>query len=122
MAPRTYMAGSIPRTIRATKLSHLPLNCVIGSRYVKCVDGSHFVFDVVMLPPPAFQRMRTTVSCQQAFALEPRPGGSAFSPIFVLTDVRSVTVPDEEKDPEGYARAHFVKLLRLEMTSNGEGS
>ena len=49
-APRTYMAASVPRFIRTARLSHLPLNTIIGYWFTKAADNSHYVFDVIMLP------------------------------------------------------------------------
>ncbi len=112
--PQVYMAATVPRYIRQTKLARLPENAVIGTRALKAEDGTHQVYDVIMLPFQVFQRMKLHAGFQPVVSPDLRPKGEdVFTPIFVPMDVRQVTVPEGETDPAAYAKAHFVKLFRL---------
>ena len=111
--PRKYMAASVPRFLRQTRLGYLPLKCVIGSRLLKGDGGINLMFDVIMLPVKEFQRMRSYVGMQQVAAPVPQPGGASFNPVFIPADTKQVDVPEHEPDPEEYARHHFRVLFGL---------
>ena len=112
---RKYMAASVPRFLRQTKLGYLPTNSVIGSRLVQGDGGTNLYFDTVMLPVQEFQRMRTNVGLHHVLAPAPKIGPT-FTPSFVLADAKEVVVPDSEPDPEAFARKHFMALFRLDET------
>jgi len=109
---RKYMAASVPRYLRTTRLAYLPLHTIIGTRYVQGAGGAHVVFDVVMLEAHQFQRMKSNVGLQHL----PAPAlkaGPEFAPAFILADAREVVVPADENDPENYAKNYFLKLFDL---------
>lgn len=105
--PRVFLAASVPRHIRQSRLSYLPLSCVIGSRVYQ-TDGGGVAFDVIMLPPQQFQRMQAYISLQHVIAPMPEMSGS-HQPVYTLRDTKQVSVPDGEADAEGFARAYFLK-------------
>lgn len=108
MSPKKYMAASVPRFIRQTRLGYLPLDCVIGSRLYKGEGDNNIVMDIIMLPVPQFQRMRTNVGLQHVAAPVPQPGSSGFQISYMLTDIKEVKVPVHEPDTEAYARNYFM--------------
>jgi hypothetical protein len=114
-SPKTYMAASVPRSIRQSRLGYVPLQCILGSRYVKGGDGSNLVYDIVMLPAPEFQRMRMNVGLQNVITPGPKIGPN-FQPVYVLADAKHVTVPADEPDPENYAKDYFKKIFGLTDT------
>ncbi len=106
-----YMAASVPRNIRLMRLSYLPSNYVIGSRYIKNRDGSYVVFDIIMLSEKEFNRARIYLSA-------PNPGDpvlqqGGFIPTYIVKGTREVTIPPGTYDPEAYARAHFLEEFKL---------
>jgi hypothetical protein len=110
----TYMASPVPRNIRQTKLGHLSLNCVIGTRSTKIDNGSWHVLDIIMLPVPLFHRMKLHAGLQHALTPTPSPGGSAVGSGYVLTNIEKVTVPATEDDPELFAKLHFLKVFNAD--------
>lgn len=109
---RTYMAASVPRFLRQTRLGYLPLSCIIGSRLLVGDGGSNLIFDIVMLPVQEFQRMRTNVGVQHV--VEPSlKAGPSFNPVFVLADSKTFVVPEGVRDPEALAKNHFLNLFGL---------
>lgn len=115
MSSRVYMAASVPRFLRTTKLAYLPLQCIIGSRVQQGANGNHLIFDVIMLPVALFQRMKMNVGLQHVVTPVPVPGGEgSFNPCFVLQDAKQVIVPEDEGDPEGFAKAYFRGVFKLE--------
>ncbi|HUY69133.1 MAG TPA: hypothetical protein VMV79_07515 [Alphaproteobacteria bacterium] len=106
-APRTYMAASVPRFIRTARLSHLPLNTIIGYWFTKAADNSHYVFDVIMLPALEFLRTKSYLAVPDTAS--PSLQAGKFAPPYIPKDVKEVTVPSDEADPESFARAHFIK-------------
>ena len=109
-ASRKYMAASVPRNIRQTRLGYLPPACVIGTRILKGNGGANLYYDVVMLPEPEFVRMKSSVGLQVTQA--PTMGG-ALNSAFTLADTKHVLVPEEEADPAGYAKNHFITAFGL---------
>ncbi len=110
----TYMASPVPRNIRQTKLGHLPLQCVIGTRSPKTDDGSFFVLDIIMLPAPEFHRMKLHAGLQHVLTPTLSPGGNAVGSNYVLTNVKKVTVPPTEDDPELFAKLHFLEVFNAD--------
>jgi len=102
-----YMAASVPRFLRQTRLGYLPLTCIIGTKLIKGEKGQNLVFDIVMLPAQQFQRMRTYVGLQHIATPELRMGPS-FQPSYVLADAKVITVPADLPDPVAFAREHFM--------------
>jgi hypothetical protein len=120
MQGRKYMAGTVPRFLRQTRLGHLKLNCVIGSRLIVGSTGNNLYYDIIMLPAQEFARMKTNVGLQHMNAPVAQPGGASFAPGFVVTDAQEVTVPSNESDPDIFARLYFLEkfnLLVLERSS-----
>lgn len=107
-----FVAGSVPRYLRQTKLGHLPTTCVIGSHATRNADGATFAYDVIMLPAPQFQRMRSQVGLQHVVSPTLK-AGPAVNPAFVIADAKEVVVPEGEADPEAYARRYFQQLFKL---------
>lgn len=105
--PRKYMAGSVPRFLRQTRLAHVPPSCVIGSKLQKGDGGANIVFDIIMLPMQEFTRMKSQVGLQHVIAPGPQMGPS-FNPSFVMANAKEVTVPAEEPNPENYAKTFFL--------------
>jgi len=113
MAPqRTYMAASVPRFLRQTRLGYLPLNAVIGSRLVTGDGGENLCFDIIMLPAKEFQRMRGHVGLQHVIAPVLK-FGPTFNPAFVLADTKQIVVPADQLNPEEFARNYFMKAYGL---------
>lgn len=112
MPAKKYIASSVPRYLRQTKMGSLPINCIIGS-YGHGEGDTRLIFDIIMLPAQSFQRVRNSMGAQLDLTLTPRPGGSAFMPSFIPKDAKEVTVPEGEGDPETYARDYFIKLFGL---------
>ena len=110
MTAQTYMAAPVPRSIRQTRLGHLPLDCVIGTRATKADNGANIIFDIIMLPVPAFQRMRMNVGMQQVVAPTLNMGSAAGGG-YVLIDVKQITTPADEPDPQAFATAYFLKAF-----------
>jgi hypothetical protein len=109
---RRYMAASVPRFLRQSRLGYLPLDCIIGSHITRGDKGNNLYFDVIMLPPREFQRMRHNVGLQ--YIITPHlQMGSTFNPCFILTDTREVTIPADEPDPLHYARKYFLEKFGL---------
>ena len=105
--PKQYMAGSVPRFLRQTKLGYLPMNSLVGSRSIKGDGGVNLVLDIIMLPVPEFQRMKTNVGLQHVLA----PGlkaDASFNPTYIIADAKHVTVPPDEPAPENFARHYFM--------------
>jgi hypothetical protein len=106
------MAASVPRFLRQTKLGYLPFSSIVGSRLLKGDGGINMYFDIVMLPPPEFQRMKTNVGLRHVMAPALKSDAS-FQPGFILTDAKTVMVPEDEPDPEGYAKLQFMIMFGL---------
>jgi hypothetical protein len=43
---------------------------------------------------------------------------ASFNPVFLLTDTKQVIVPDDEPDPENFAKNHFLMLFGLVAPDN----
>ena len=106
------MAASVPRFLRQTRLGYLPLNCIIGSHTTQGAGGSNLFFDLIMLPVPEFTRMRSNVGLQHVIAPALKAGPS-FTPSFVLSNTREVVVPEDEPDPEAFAKNYFLVAFGL---------
>jgi hypothetical protein len=101
------MAASVPRFLRQARLAYLPLDCVIGSRAIEGDNGENLIFDVIVLPEKQFQRMKTYVGLQNE--LTPvLAAGPIFEPSFILTDTKTIAVPEDESNAQSYARNHFM--------------
>jgi hypothetical protein len=118
------MAASVPRFLRQSKLGYLPINYIVGSRLIKGDGGVNLYFDIVMLPAQEFQRMKTNVGLQHV-AAPALKAGPTFQPGVVLSDVKTVIVPEDEPDPEACAKFQFMILFGLiepEQPRKGNGS
>lgn len=115
---RRYMAGSVPRSLRQSRLGHIPFSSVIGSKHQRGKYGGNLVFDIIMLPEPEFVRMKGTVGVRQVVGPAFKADAS-FQPGFVIQDQRFVVVPEDALDQEAYARTHFIKEFGLEEWAEG---
>ena len=106
------MAASVPRFLRQNRLAYLPLTCVIGSRLTQGDKGASLAFDIIMLPAPQFERMKSNVGLQHVIAPTPSPLPGV-NHGFVLADTKYVVVPEGEPDPETFAKNHFLKVFGL---------
>jgi hypothetical protein len=106
-----YMAASVPRNIRMSRLYYLPPECVIGSWHTRNRDGSYISFDILMLREREFNRARIHLSVPNV--TDPVLTRGGFSPTYIVKDVREITIPAGTYDPAAYARAHFMKEFKL---------
>jgi len=113
MTSKIYIASAIPRFIRTTRLGYIPLKYVLGSRLVGDSKNATLIYDIIMLPEPEFTRARRHAGMQHVLA--PTPHIGATMPVGVLpSDIKQVTVPENEPDAEGFARAYFMKAYHFD--------
>jgi hypothetical protein len=111
MDTKHYMAAPILRSVRQAKLNYLPIGCVIGSH-----DFGNGVFsDIIMLPAKEFIRMKTYAGMSHNLTLSMTPGEKMNSG-YALHDIKEVTVPESEPDPEAYAREVFLAAFKVRST------
>lgn len=115
---RKYMAASIPRSIRTARLGYLPVQTIIGHRTIKKEKDINFIFDIVMLPEIQFVRAKSYLSAPDIINAQLQYG--KFTPAYTPQDVKTVTVPPGEPDPEAYARNYFMKEFGLSTASRKE--
>jgi hypothetical protein len=106
-----YMAAAIPRSIRAARLGHLSLHAIIGCKFTPKKNDLNLVFDIVMLPEKLFRRARSYLAVPDMAGVHLTYGN--FSPPYIIKDFKEVVVPDQESDPERYAREHFIAAFGL---------
>lgn len=110
--PRHFIASVVPRFIRTTRLGYIPMKNVIGSRLVGDGVNSTIIYDIIMLPESEFARARMHAGMQHVIAPTPHRGETM--PVgAVPSDVRHVIVPEDEADPEGYAKTYFREQYGL---------
>ncbi len=110
--PRHFIASVVPRFIRTTRLGYIPMKYVIGSRLVGDGVNSTIIYDIIMLPESEFPRARMSAGMPHVVAPAPHIGETL--PVgTVPSDVRHVTVPEAEPDPEGYAKSYFREQYGL---------
>jgi hypothetical protein len=108
-APKTYLAASVPRYLRQTRLGYLPLHSLIGVRVIRNLAGvASQIFDVIMLSQGEFQRMRMNVSLQHIASPALKMGGG-IDAVFVLTDTKQVVVQADDPNPMATARKFLVQ-------------
>ena len=107
-----YLAASIPRFIRSSRLFYLPRKTIIGSRFIKPDGSIGIVYDIVMLPEREF--MRASLYLGSDLGATPELRMSRISPNFVPRDTKIVYVARDEDDPEAIARDFFIKEFGLE--------
>ena len=113
MTARTYVASVVPRFIRTSRLGYVPMSHVIGSRLVGDGKNATIIYDILMLPEPEFARARMHAGMQHVIAPTPHRGETM--PVGVIpSDVKRVTVPDDEADPFAYAKAYFLKAYGID--------
>jgi hypothetical protein len=112
------MAASVPRSLRQTRLGHLPFNTIIGSKHQRGKDGGNLIFDIIMLPEPEFVRMKGQVGVRQVVGPAFKADAS-FQPGFVMQDTKIVVVPADAVDQYAYAKNHFIKEFGLEEWAEG---
>jgi hypothetical protein len=108
-----YMAASIPRYIRTSRLFYLPRQAIIGSRLMQPKAGTPLMYDIVMLPEDAFKRARLSLGMETAGSMELNM--SRWTPTYIPRDTREVHVPPEERDPYRYAKNYFLGEFGLEQ-------
>jgi hypothetical protein len=106
-----YMAGSVPRHLRAERLGYLRLDSIIGCWFVKSQGGGNYIFDVIMLPEKEFMRAKSYLGSPDM--ANPVLALGRFSPPYVIQDVKEIVVPDSDPDPRGTARTYFAGLYNL---------
>lgn len=106
-----FMAASVPRFIRNSRLFYLPRHAIIGSRLVRPAGSAGMVYDVIMLPEIEFRRLRLYLGTETAAM--PELGLSKLTPAYIPIDTKEVFVPAGETDPWHYARDYFVKEFGL---------
>jgi hypothetical protein len=102
--PIKYMAASIPRFIRNARLFYLGRDAIIGSRMV---GSPGMVYDVIMLSQREFMRARLRLS-MEGYGIQELTM-SKLTPPYIPMDVKEITVPPEEADPETFAKMYFWK-------------
>jgi hypothetical protein len=109
--PQKYMAAFVPRFIRSTRLSYIPINNVIGSKMLKNERNMPMVFDLIMLPEMPFMRMKLRLSTEDMASTSLSKGNmpSAFS----LKNIFEIVIPSTEKNADAFAKAHFLKEADL---------
>jgi curved DNA-binding protein CbpA len=103
--PKKYMAAYVPRSIRTARLGYLPLHTIIGSKALKKENDISFVFDYFMLPEDQFLRAKSYLSSPEVVL--PALQYGKFAPPYTLKDIKEVFVPEDEPDPEEYAKNYF---------------
>jgi hypothetical protein len=102
-----YLAASIPRNVRMSKLNHVPNSAVIGCWHVRDERGGFQVFDVVMLPEDEFNHAKNHMATITPMSMSPKASGAApvtFSP----RDTKEFDAPNAEA-----ASAYFKKEFKL---------
>jgi hypothetical protein len=107
-----YMAAGVPRYIRTARLGYLPLDCVIGSSATAAKDGSNAVFDIIMLPEKEFLRMKIYLATPDIGT--PALQRGRLTPAYTPQDVGRIVVPEDEADPEDFARKYFIEKFKIE--------
>ncbi len=105
--PRKYIAASVPRFMRQGRLGWLPAKYIIGSKLSAGKGSGNLYYDVIMAPVQEFQRIRNSVSLAPVVAPNPQPGLN-LNASFIMSDMKEVTVPTDEADPEQYAKNFFL--------------
>jgi hypothetical protein len=108
---KKFMAASVPRFLRASRLSYLPLKCIIGSWRIEIEDDINLVFNVVMLPADEFTRAKSYLATPTLTT--PSLHYGRFAPAYGFKDTKEIIVPADEADPENYAKAYFLEAFNL---------
>jgi len=111
--PTIFVAASIPRSMRTTRLSHLPLNVVIGSWAIENDEDMNVVYDVIMLPESEFRRSQIRLG--DAHLANPSLSRGNMNTAYSPRDMRKVTVPEGEADPARWAARYFAPLFSLDI-------
>jgi len=109
---KKYFAASIPRFIRSARLSYVPANCIIASWHIAQKNDVNFIYDVIMLPEREFLRARMHLATPDVATPTLSRGG--FSPAYMPKDIKTVTVPEGEAQPEKYAKEHLLEQFQAE--------
>ncbi len=111
IGPVRYMAFSVPRYIRLSRLYYLALHAIIGSRAVRCSGGRLLVYDVIMLPEMDFRRAKLNLGIEGHGS--PELSMTRLVPAYIPIDTKTVIVPKEEKNASRYAKDYFMEEFRL---------
>jgi hypothetical protein len=108
-----YVAASIPRFIRNTRLAHLRLGSIIGSWAIENPHSMNIVYDVVMLPADEFARAMTylAVPAMTSPALRRENFNGAYSP----KDIKQMVVDGTDPEARQIAVRHFVQEFKLNI-------
>jgi hypothetical protein len=106
-----YMAASILRSIRQSRLGHLPRHVVIGSIAIERKNDLNVIYDVIMLPAAQFMRARSHLAAP-APSMHLNPG--EFSPPYIPHHVKEFMVPSGAPYAEKTAQEHFKKEFGID--------
>jgi hypothetical protein len=109
--PQKYMAAFVPRFIRSTRLSYIPINNVIGSKMMKNERNIPMAYDLIMLPEMPFMRMKLRLGSEDMASTS--LSQSNLSPAFSLKNILEIVVPSTEANADAFAKAHFLKQVDL---------
>lgn len=111
-----YIAASVPRYIRLSRLPYLSTSAVIGSWRARQGDDESLIYDVIMLRPVEFNRARINLGLQNPGS--PSLDMSKLTPAYIPMDVREVLIPKDDPAPHAYARRTFWGKDWLAEVSN----
>jgi len=106
-----FVAASIPRYIRNSRLFYLHRGAIIGSRLHKHGDSVGMLYDIVMLTEREFQRARLYLG-MEGFG-SPQLSMSKLTPAYISKDAKAFSVPLTDPHPERTAAAYFLKEFGL---------
>jgi hypothetical protein len=106
-----FMAASVPRHVRSTRLSHLRGDAVIGSWHIPNPAGGFQVFDVVMQAETDFMRMKNHLSTLTPMGVSPEAGKLPVT--YMLRDTKEIDVPDSDLNPAQTAAAYFKREFKV---------
>ena len=113
VATRRYLAGSVPRSLRASRLSYLPLDAVIGSWSIENPRDLNQTFDVIMLPELDFRRAQYRLAEGQLST--PALQRGTLQVAYSIKDIRVVAVPADISDPYRHALGQLAQLFDLHI-------
>ena len=105
-----FLAASVPRSVRAARLSHLRTDAILGSWHIPNPGGGFQVFDVLMQAEGDFLRTKNQLASPAMSASLQQ--GQANAP-YLLKDIKQIDVPDGTENPAQVAAAHFRKEFKL---------
>ena len=104
-----YLATSVPRSVRSSRLGHLRTDAIIGTWHIPNPAGGFQVFDVLMQGEADFIRTKNLLGAPSA---NPSMPGQMHPP-YVLKDIRQLDVPESDPNPQQTAAAHFRAEFKI---------